>query len=235
MLIFLPIRYKRSMCPIRCIFLQYNTAFTTATCTAEFHNCVKLVGFKGQRSGRHCDWPWLVTWFNEICARGRALINLKKTKDAGTTQKCVFRLLNLGFKRHFHLIQAKYYIKIIRIYSLLSIVNSFNDRNGRILLKYQSNQSCYGRNVCKKISSQSPLGCLSKPNLLVRILATVWLLTMIFTFRIFMIIFSSFNDVIFFNFVVWSVFTANRLDQRTNTILTNEMILNDPQLKFRAQ
>ena len=98
MLIFLPIRYKRSMCPIRCIFLQYNTAFTTATCTAEFHNCVKLVGFKGQRSGRHCDWPWLVTWFNEICARGRALINLKKTKRRGTTQKCVFRLLNLGFK-----------------------------------------------------------------------------------------------------------------------------------------
>ena len=29
--------------------------------------------------------------------------------------------------------------------------------------------------------------------------------------------------------------TANRVDQKTDTILTNEMILNDPQLKFRAQ
>ena len=78
-------------------------------------------------------------------------------------------------------------------------------------------------------------GDLTDQNSLVRVLTTVLWLTMIFTFRIFMIIFSSFNDVIFFNFVVWSVFTANRLDQRTNTILTNEMILNDPQLKFRAQ
>ena len=48
---------------------------------------------------------------------------------------------------------------------------------------------------------------------------------MIFKFRIFMIVFSSFNDVIL---LFGQFFTANRVDQRTNTILTNEMILNDP-------
>ena len=89
---------------------------------------------------------------------------------------------------------------------MLAVVLSFNDKNGRILLKYYSNQSCYGWNVCRKISPPSHLGCLFKPNSLVRILATVWLLTMIFTFRIFMIIFCSFNDVTIFNFVVWSVY-----------------------------